>query len=78
MTTGFHAKTPEEFAQALEEALSLSPKQQATMRKAARELAIQKFSEERFNEGWEKGWKFVEKKSLLRRKRKAAEDAVEP
>ena len=47
------------------------------MRKAARDLAIQKFSEERFNEGWEKAWRVVEGKSLARRKRKAAEDAIE-
>jgi glycosyltransferase involved in cell wall biosynthesis len=77
LIVGFHAKTPEEFASALDEALSLSSKQQVLMRKAARNLAVQTFSEERFNKGWEKGWKVVESKSLARRKRKAAEDALD-
>ena len=72
LTAGFHAKTPEEFAEALHQALSQSRDQSTRMRKAARALAVEKFSEKRFDEGWEKGWQVLEAKSAARRRLRQA------
>jgi alpha-1,2-mannosyltransferase len=72
LTLGFHAKTADEFAETLHEALSLSADQSMRMRRAARALAVEKFSEARFDQGWEKGWKVLEAKSAARRPRRQA------
>ncbi|KAI0036259.1 mannosyltransferase [Vararia minispora EC-137] len=58
MPTGFHARTVDEFAQALHDALSLSSTDDIAMRKRGRESAVQRFSELEFEKGWEaSGWK---------------------
>ncbi|KAF9568744.1 mannosyltransferase [Agrocybe pediades] len=56
--TGFHAKSKEEFASAMETVLSLSPEEELAMRWRARAWAVQRFSEEEFERGWtESGWR---------------------
>lgn len=54
--TGFHATTAEEFGEAIFEAFSLSNKKQDTMRRSARKLAVEKFSQEAFEKAFERGW----------------------
>ncbi|WRT64804.1 uncharacterized protein IL334_001739 [Kwoniella shivajii] len=54
--TGFHATDADSFAEAIHQAFSLPLKESVSTRKAARELAVQKFSEKEFEEGWRKGW----------------------
>ncbi|KAL1406231.1 asparagine-linked glycosylation protein [Vanrija albida] len=54
--TGFHATDAKSFAAAIHEALSMSAGQQLAMRKAARALAEDKFSERAFERGFERGW----------------------
>ncbi|WVQ83370.1 hypothetical protein IAT38_005511 [Cryptococcus sp. DSM 104549] len=54
--TGYHATDAPSFAAALHEAFSLSPSQSLKMRKAARALAVEKFSEQEFEKSWDKGW----------------------
>ncbi|KAF9453183.1 glycosyltransferase family 4 protein [Macrolepiota fuliginosa MF-IS2] len=56
--TGYHAKTTEEFADALNTALLLSSEEELALRQRARTWAIQRFSEEEFEKGWNaSGWK---------------------
>jgi len=56
--TGFHATTPETFAQAFHDAFSLPPAEELAMRQRARSLAVSKFSEAEFEKGWNaSGWK---------------------
>lgn len=50
--TGYHAKSIEEFAEALGEALSLSTEDEIALRRRARTWAVQRFSEEEFEKGW--------------------------
>ncbi|KAF8993493.1 hypothetical protein BDQ17DRAFT_1546014 [Cyathus striatus] len=46
--TGYHAKTPEEFADALHTVLTLSKEDELALRQRARTWAVQRFSEEEF------------------------------
>ncbi|KAK1220674.1 asparagine-linked glycosylation protein [Marasmius sp. AFHP31] len=56
--TGYHAKTPAEFAEALHTALSLGPEEELAVRHRARTWAVQRFSNEEFETGWDaSGWK---------------------
>ncbi|KXN80614.1 GDP-Man:Man(3)GlcNAc(2)-PP-Dol alpha-1,2-mannosyltransferase [Leucoagaricus sp. SymC.cos] len=56
--TGYHAKTTEEFAEALDEVLSLPLEEELALRQRARTWAVQRFSEEEFQKGWNaSGWK---------------------
>ncbi|KAI0320971.1 mannosyltransferase [Amylostereum chailletii] len=56
--TGFHAKTTDEFADAIRSALVLSPEEDEAMRRRGRESAVRRFSEAEFERGWEgSGWK---------------------
>ena len=56
--TGYHADTPESFADALHAALSLSAEEDLALRRRARTSAVQKFSEEEFTKGWDaSGWR---------------------
>jgi len=56
--TGFHATTPETFAVALHKVLTLPPADELALRQRARTWAVQKFSEEEFEKGWnESEWK---------------------
>jgi len=56
--TGFHAVTCEEFADALQTVLTLSPDDESYMRWRARAWAVQRFSEEEFEKGWnQSGWR---------------------
>ncbi|KAF8877139.1 mannosyltransferase [Gymnopilus junonius] len=56
--TGFHALTRQEFANAFQTVLSLSPEEEAAMRWRARAWAVQRFSEEEFERGWnQSGWR---------------------
>ncbi|KAF7345073.1 hypothetical protein MVEN_01670800 [Mycena venus] len=55
--TGYHAKTPEEFASRIHEALTLSPEDDLAIRQRARTWAVQRFSEAEFEAAWEaSGW----------------------
>ncbi|KAJ7857603.1 mannosyltransferase [Mycena leptocephala] len=55
--TGYHAKTPAEFASKIHEALTLSPEDDAAIRQRARTWAVQRFSEAEFEAAWEaSGW----------------------
>ncbi|KAJ7350568.1 mannosyltransferase [Mycena albidolilacea] len=51
--TGYHAKTPEEFASRIHEALTLSPEEDLAIRQRARTWAVQRFSEAEFEAAWE-------------------------
>ncbi|KAF5382430.1 hypothetical protein D9615_002779 [Tricholomella constricta] len=56
--TGYHAETPETFAEALHVALTLSSADDLAMRRRARTWAVQRFSEEEFERGWHaSGWR---------------------
>ncbi|EIN12293.1 UDP-Glycosyltransferase/glycogen phosphorylase [Punctularia strigosozonata HHB-11173 SS5] len=56
--TGYHARTVTEFAQAFQTVLVMSPTEQLAMRKRARQWAVQRFSAEEFERGWNaSGWK---------------------
>lgn len=55
---GYHATTPEEFADAIHTVLTLPTAEELAMRDRARKLAVHKFSEEEFEKAWnESGWK---------------------
>ena len=55
---GFHATSPDTFADAFNEVLSLSAEDDFALRLRARTRAVQRFSEEEFEKGWtESGWK---------------------
>ncbi|KAG2009800.1 asparagine-linked glycosylation protein 11 [Coprinopsis cinerea AmutBmut pab1-1] len=55
--TGYHARTPDEFAEAMRTVLSLSPDEEIAIRQRARTWAVQRFSEEEFEKGWHgSGW----------------------
>ncbi|KAJ6476279.1 mannosyltransferase [Mycena sanguinolenta] len=55
--TGYHAKTPEEFASRIHDALTLSPAEDLAIRQRARTWAVQRFSEAEFEAAWEtSGW----------------------
>ncbi|CAD6588962.1 MAG: asparagine-linked glycosylation protein, partial [Tremellales sp. Tagirdzhanova-0007] len=57
--TGFHANTAEEFAESIHEAISLSESHAEAMRRAARSAAVDKFSLEEFERGFERGWQVL-------------------
>ncbi|KAJ6482944.1 mannosyltransferase [Mycena vitilis] len=55
--TGYHAKTPAEFASRIHEAFSLAPEDDLAIRQRARTSAVQRFSEAEFETAWEaSGW----------------------
>ena len=57
-STGYHATSPESFAERLYEALSLSEQEQLAMRSRARRRAQDRFSREGFEADWEaSGWR---------------------
>ena len=56
--TGHHATSPETFAEAFRTVLTLSPEADVAMRTRARKWAVQKFSAEEFEKGWDgSGWR---------------------
>jgi alpha-1,2-mannosyltransferase len=56
--TGYHATSPETFAERIYEALSLSDDDDFAMRSRGRAWASHKFSREGFEEDWEaSGWR---------------------
>ncbi|TFK48788.1 mannosyltransferase [Heliocybe sulcata] len=56
--TGYHATTPETFAEALHQVFTLPPDAELAMRQRARTWAVQRFSEEEFVNGWDASeWK---------------------
>ncbi|CAL1713659.1 unnamed protein product [Somion occarium] len=58
--TGYHATSPETFADAFHEVLTLPPDEELSLRVRARTWAVQRFSEEEFERGWmASGWKDV-------------------
>ena len=65
---GFLAKTADEFAERLHDALSLSTAQQRKIRDAARAAAEERFSEAVFNEGFGKVYEDLVYKSRNRRR----------
>lgn len=56
LTAGFHGTDAESFADAIHEALSLSAHQEVSMRRAARALAADKFSEAAFERAFSRGF----------------------
>lgn len=55
--TGYHAKTPNEFADVLHTVLTLPKEDELGLRTRARTWAVQRFSEEEFEKGWNaSGW----------------------
>lgn len=61
--TGFHARTAEEFAERLEEALGMEDVERRAMRERARESS-KRFGEGVFVEGWRKEWDVLKAKAL--------------
>ncbi|KZT64178.1 glycosyltransferase family 4 protein [Daedalea quercina L-15889] len=56
--TGYHATSPETFAEAFHTVLTLPPGEDLALRQRARTWAVQRFSEEEFENGWnESGWR---------------------
>ncbi|KZT12185.1 glycosyltransferase family 4 protein [Laetiporus sulphureus 93-53] len=56
--TGFHATSPDAFAEALNTVLTMPPEEDIAMRTRARTWAVQRFSEGEFEKGWNaSGWK---------------------
>ena len=56
--TGYHATSPETFADAFHSVFTLSPEADRAMRTRARTWAVQKFSEQEFERGWDaSGWR---------------------
>ncbi|KAH9932777.1 mannosyltransferase [Epithele typhae] len=56
--TGFHANSPESFAEAFHTVFTLPPEADLAMRHRARTWAVQKFSEAEFEKGWNaSGWR---------------------
>ncbi|KAI0931011.1 hypothetical protein AcV7_005038 [Taiwanofungus camphoratus] len=56
--TGYHATSPETFAEAFHTVLTLSPEDDLALRRRARAWAVQRFSEEEFEKGWNaSGWR---------------------
>jgi alpha-1,2-mannosyltransferase len=55
--TGFHARDPQSFANAMHAVLSMDKSEEQAMRIRARTWAVRAFAEERFVEGWEAAWK---------------------
>lgn len=66
-TPGYHAKTSDEFAEAIHTALSLPEAEQKKMREAARNQAKEKFSQEKFEKGWEGVWEVIQRQLENRR-----------
>ncbi|KAN0139176.1 mannosyltransferase [Lactarius tabidus] len=57
LRTGFHAKDPESFAQAVHEILTMSEEERRSIRARARQWATTTFSQEAFENGWtQSGW----------------------
>jgi alpha-1,2-mannosyltransferase len=55
---GYHALTPHTFSAAMHEISTLSYDEQLALRSRARRLAIERFSEQEFEKGWDSiGWK---------------------
>ena len=56
--TGFHATSPETFAEAFHAVFSLAPAEDVALRARARRSAVQRFSELEFERGWDaSGWR---------------------
>jgi alpha-1,2-mannosyltransferase len=56
--SGFHAASPETFAEALHTVLTLPVDEELALRRRARTWAVQRFSEEEFEKGWNaSGWR---------------------
>ena len=57
LPTGFHATTAQTFAAQLIAILELDPRAILGLRERARRSAVERFSTERFEEGWLDGWR---------------------
>lgn len=57
LPTGYHATTALSFAEKLNEILEMSEVEKVEMRRRARLNAVERFSTERFEKGWLKGWR---------------------
>ncbi|KAA1472174.1 mannosyltransferase [Dentipellis sp. KUC8613] len=56
--TGFHARDPASFAEAIYKVLSLPKEEDLALRQRARARAVEAFSEQAFEEGWQaSGWR---------------------
>ncbi|KAI0698166.1 mannosyltransferase [Cytidiella melzeri] len=56
--TGFHATTPEMYAETFHKVFSLDEEEEIELRTRARVWAVQRFSQEEFEKGWsESGWR---------------------
>ncbi|KAH9169525.1 mannosyltransferase [Lactarius sanguifluus] len=57
LRTGFHAKDPESFAQAVHEVMMMSEEERRSIRARARQWATTTFSQDAFEKGWtQSGW----------------------
>ncbi|KAH9077740.1 mannosyltransferase [Lactarius deliciosus] len=57
LRTGFHAKDPESFAQAVHEVMVMSEEERRSIRARARQWATTTFSQDAFEKGWtQSGW----------------------
>lgn len=56
---GYHATDAASFAEAFHQALSLPAPEALIMRQRARALAIERFSTDRFEKGWARGWELA-------------------
>jgi hypothetical protein len=50
---GYHAKSPEEFAEAFHSVFQLSKAEDLALRRRARVWAVKRFSNEEFEKGWD-------------------------
>lgn len=50
---GYHAKSPEEFAEAFHSVFQLSKTEDLALRQRARVWAVKRFSNEEFEKGWD-------------------------
>ena len=56
--SGYHAKSPQEFAEAFHSVFQLSRVEDLGLRQRAREWAVKRFSNEEFEKGWDDSrWK---------------------
>lgn len=68
--TGFHAKSPEEYAMVLEDIFVRSSVEDlAAIRERARASALQRFANQEFEKGWSEFWGALSDRSELKKSR---------
>ena len=55
---GYHATSPETYAETFDKVFSLDPEEELALRTRTRTWAVQRFSQEEFEKGWDQSrWK---------------------